>query len=688
MKKLVLLSCAATLLSGCWTPEQNSLVNSAPVIKGTPATSVSVGQTYRLEVIGYDPDGDPLSYVIDNKPSWAVFDEVTGTLSGTPSIAAISSNIRVGVSDGSKRTYLPVFDIAVLATQSGNNATPDGGAANDPVNNGGASGTPTTDPVSPVDISVNSAPTFTNQEIDVVQSIASIITLGEARDVDGDLLTYTVSNSLNLQMGPGSNQATYLNVAVESETIAVSVTDNINEPVNGEIKINVKSNVASNYVTNKNVILSDFGANPPVKGESRIDPTTGAKITRLTDANEMSGTADALIVYSRYTPENSSGQYVLSFGANSTSVWLIDRASTQVVRKILHTGNKEIGEVHEIRWDTTGAHPNRIYYRYNLGLYMIDDVAAATLQTTLIKDFTGLVPAAATKIYNDVEGDSSNDNDHWAFMAAHYNGTTYVVDAFVHYQISQDHTDILLPSDLAGTPLAHYATEGTLPRPNMVEISPLGTGIILHYGRAWGDASYGSRSTDIGTWFDGAHMWPLNFDHTQTTPVKVSVGETHSGWAFDDAGRELFISQNNRTDKLDAIYVNGANAGYDNRIEVASHSDFGWSNGFHYGKMPASKKGWIFINTYANAGNAASSTDWAANQLLLMQLKPESANPVVWRISPNYNRYTGNYRDEAPAAINLQGNRIYVSNNWGGNLPNREIFVFELPGDWDQALQP
>ncbi|MCP5325513.1 MAG: hypothetical protein H7A09_04185 [Oceanospirillaceae bacterium] len=678
MKKIVYLSCAASLLSGCWSPEQNALTNTAPVIKGTPVTSVTLGQVYRLDVIAYDPDGDELSFVIDNKPSWATFDEVTGTLSGTPDTVSVSSNIRVGVSDGLKRSYLPVFDITVLASQ-GNSSTEPSPA---PIENGGSSTVP------PEPVVNNAAPSLSNQTIDVVQSVETVITLGAERDADGDSLTYSVANSLNVQMGPGSNKATYMNNAVEHEVIAVSVTDNINAPVTGEISVNVKSNITSNYVTSKNVIQPEFGALPPAKGESRIDPTTGAKITRLTDASEMVGTADALIVYSRYTPENSSGQYILSFGANSTSVWLIDRTTTQVVRKILHTGNKEIGEVNEIRWDTSGAHPNRIYYRYNLALYMIDDVAAATLQPTLIKDFTGLVPAAATKIYNDVEGDSSNDSDHWAFMAAHYNGTTYVVDAFVHYQISQDKTHVLLPSDLAGTPLAHYATQGSFPRPNMVEISPLGTGIILHYGRAWGDANYGSRSEDIGTWFDGAHMWPLDFDHSKTAPVKVSVGETHSGWAFDDAGRELFISQNNRTDKLDAIYVNGVNAGYDNRIEVASHSDFGWSNGFHYGKMPASKKGWIFVNTYANAGNAASATDWAANQLLLMQLKPESANPVVWRISPNYNRYTGNYRDEAPAAINLQGNRIYVSDNWGGNLPNREIFVFELPSDWDQALQP
>ncbi len=444
--------------------------------------------------------------------------------------------------------------------------------------------------------------------------------------------------------------------------------------------------ISSNYITNKDLIEPQLGGAVPAKGQSRIDPTTGTKITRLTDASELEGSSDALIVYSRYSPENSSGQFLLVFGSNSTTSWVVDRQSGQVIQKLTHIDSKDIGEKSEIRWDTSGKHPNRIYYRHNLSLYMINDITTGPLQHTLVKDFSEVVPASSTRIYNDVEGDSSNDSDHWAFMAAHYDGVTYVVDAFVHYQISTDSVHILKPSDLAGTPLAHYASSSTFPRPNMVEISPLGTGIILHYGRAYKDDTYDVRSSDIGTWFDGAHIWPLDFKYNQQQPTKISISETHSGWAYDETGRELFISQNNRTDQLDAIYVNGSNSGYENRIEIATHGDFGWSNGFHYGKMPSSKKGWVFINTYSNASNKNHDSDWAADQLILMELKPKSQSPKIWRVSPNYNEYNGNYRDEAPAAINTLGNRIYVSTNWGGELDHREVFLFELPDDWDSKL--
>jgi len=104
--------------------------------------------------------------------------------------------------------------------------------------------------------------------------------------------------------------------------------------------------------------------------------------------------------------------------------------------------------------------------------------------------------------------------------------------------------------------------------------------------------------------------------------------------------------------------------------------------------MPLNRKGWAFINTYANVNKATHQTDWAVDQLIMMEIDSESNDPKIWRIAPNYNRFSGHYRDEAPAAINTQGNRIYVATNWGGRLTNREVFLFELPANWDLALSP
>ncbi len=627
--------------------------NQPPSISGTVPATVMVNQNYSFTPSASDPEGDKLTFSIVNQPVWAQFDTNTGNISGMPSSQDVGTvvNITISVSDGQSTVSLAPFDVTVQDV--------------------------------PPNQPPNQPPTATNQSLATSVNTDLTITLGPLQDADGDTLTYTVSNSTNTRPGQSSNQVIFTSQVEGTFNFSVAISDGINAPVNANITVIVSGVVTSKYITGREIIPPTLGSTPPAKGETRIDPITGTKMTRLTDASELPGTTSALIVYSRYTPENSDGKYFLAFGDNSTSSWVIERATGKVITKLRYDANNQIGENHEVRWDISGNHPNRVYFRRGMRFSMIDDVTDQDNTRSLIKDFSSLIPAAS-ELYNDVEGDSSNDSDHWAWMAAHYNGSNFIVDAFVHYQISTGTVNILKPSDLAGTALDHYSSGSTFPKPNMVEMSPLGTGIVLHYGRAWGTPSYGSRSADIGTWFDGPHLWPVDFDISKSSPVKISIDETHSGWSFDSNGNEYFISQNNRTDRLDAIKITGTGAGYDNRMEVGSHSDFGWSNSFHYGKMPQSKGGWIFFKTYADA--SSNNTDWAANQLIMIQMKPESNNPVIWRIGSNYNNYSGDYRDEAPGAVNLFGNRIYLSIDWGGMLNNNEIFVVELPDNWQDNL--
>ena len=359
----------------------------------------------------------------------------------------------------------------------------------------------------------------------------------------------------------------------------------------------------------------------------------------------------------------------------------IEPTSGTIVTELKYASNRGIGENHEVRWDTSGKNPNRIFFRNEMKFYAIDDVTRNGYEVRLIKDFTKVSPKSDI-IYNDVEGDSSNDSDHWAWMAAHYNGSIYEIDAFIHYQISTDTTHTLKPEDLKGTSLNHYSKNNHFSKPNMVEISPLGTGIVLHYGRVWGDEKYGNRPEDLNTWFDGAHLWPLNFDFKKSVPIKISIGQTHSGWAFDKNRNEYFISQNNRTDKIDAVNINEKKSAYDKRMTLASHKDMGWSNGFHFGKMPTSKPGWAFVSTYSSSNDKTHSTDWGADQFIMFEMTDNSWFQKVFRVSPNYNKFDGKYRDEAAAAINLFGNRIYSTSNWGGMLDHREVFIFELDDNW------
>jgi hypothetical protein len=99
------------------TVQSASQANRAPTISGSPATSVTAGSVYTFNPVGADPDGNSLTYSIQNRPSWATFNQSTGRLSGTPTAANVgtSARITITVSDGNLTASLPSFTIQVNA---------------------------------------------------------------------------------------------------------------------------------------------------------------------------------------------------------------------------------------------------------------------------------------------------------------------------------------------------------------------------------------------------------------------------------------------------------------------------------------------------------------------------------------------------------------------------------------------
>jgi hypothetical protein len=81
-------------------PPDNS--NGKPSIQGIPANSIRIGEPFKFRPKASDPDNDPLTFSIKNKPNWADFDPKTGTISGTPLLGHEGkyNNIRITVSDG------------------------------------------------------------------------------------------------------------------------------------------------------------------------------------------------------------------------------------------------------------------------------------------------------------------------------------------------------------------------------------------------------------------------------------------------------------------------------------------------------------------------------------------------------------------------------------------------------------
>jgi hypothetical protein len=99
--------------------------NRAPAISGTPVTVARTNQPYSFQPKASDPDGDPLSFTVQNKPAWATFDGKTGKLAGTPSSSYTGtfSGIRIVASDGKAESATPTFSITVAATTATGSAT-------------------------------------------------------------------------------------------------------------------------------------------------------------------------------------------------------------------------------------------------------------------------------------------------------------------------------------------------------------------------------------------------------------------------------------------------------------------------------------------------------------------------------------------------------------------------------------
>lgn len=125
----------ATALGGCLEDSGETVVvddpggttpppttsNSRPVISGAPSTAVIIANAYAFTPNASDPDGDSLSFSVQNKPSWAQFSSATGALTGMPQLGDIGSyaNIGISVSDGDLSSSLPQFSVVVVQNADG-----------------------------------------------------------------------------------------------------------------------------------------------------------------------------------------------------------------------------------------------------------------------------------------------------------------------------------------------------------------------------------------------------------------------------------------------------------------------------------------------------------------------------------------------------------------------------------------
>ena len=181
--------------------------NSAPVLSGSPKTSAVVGASYAFLPVARDAEGDPLRFLIVNRPAWAAFNALTGQLAGTPAAAHAGtySNIVITVSDGAKKVSLPAFSITVATA--------------------------------------NRAPTISGTPRSSVNSSTAYSFRPTASDGDGDTLAFSIANrpawaTFNTATGQLSGTPTAMSVGTYSN-IAISVSDGKSRAALAEFAITV-----------------------------------------------------------------------------------------------------------------------------------------------------------------------------------------------------------------------------------------------------------------------------------------------------------------------------------------------------------------------------------------------------------------------------------------------------------------
>ena len=97
--------------------------NITPTISGTPSTTAPVGTAYSFTPKASEPDGDPLSFSVTNKPAWASFSIATGTISGTPTAANVGTYSNIVISAGTGHGSASLAPFSVVVTQPASSST-------------------------------------------------------------------------------------------------------------------------------------------------------------------------------------------------------------------------------------------------------------------------------------------------------------------------------------------------------------------------------------------------------------------------------------------------------------------------------------------------------------------------------------------------------------------------------------
>jgi len=157
----LLFVCAVAACAPTAATNDTTATDTPPTISGSPMTTIAAGTAYSFTPSAADPDGDPLTFSVSNKPVWATFSASNGTLTGTPAASDVgtTAGVMISVSDGTTSASMSAFDITVTS------ATP-----------------------------INHPPTISGTPGTTIASGTAYSFTPTAADADGNTLTFSITN--------------------------------------------------------------------------------------------------------------------------------------------------------------------------------------------------------------------------------------------------------------------------------------------------------------------------------------------------------------------------------------------------------------------------------------------------------------------------------------------------------------
>ena len=448
------------------------------------------------------------------------------------------------------------------------------------------------------------------------------------------------------------------------------------------------------------------GQKKPRKGEGYTDPLYHLRVTRITDTEHDDPTIKAGpnrrdncgygigSGYPTWNPLNSDRTRLMLYGiandcANLSWGYLIYDAVSGVLKIDLAPSNQRSpllwwnNNDPEPRWDRTGTHPYRLYYRKNMQLRYFDtDTFTDGLTHDFAKDFPQFTPetdggAGQERYYvlNHEYGSPSMDSRYWAFYIERYNGTNSSQEAIFVYDMLEGRvrSQKILP--------AGAALKGVL-------MSPKGDYVMVNY---WDHYASAANTGE----FDGPHVYDRDFGRS----VQITKTIPHSNWAYDAQGNLVVFMLNE-----DFLMFTRVDTG--DKYYVYPQARLGWMGS---NSLTAFQKqyGWAFFSTYGcdavdytNCTPENQSAYWAYNQIFAMELDESkylfkngvpapkgTPTPRIWRIAFTQNYVDRNYYLQQPnAQMDYEGTTIWWGANWRMAEGVHEVYRLDLPPMWHSDL--